>query len=53
MCINVGRGAESKTQMQGAENSPVQGAGNGRQQVDAPLAPLGVSATQESKASIP
>lgn len=39
--------------MQTQESSPVQGAGNGRQQVDAPLAPLGVSATQESTSSIP
>lgn len=39
--------------MQTQESSPVQGAGNGRQQVDAPLAPLGVSATQESPSSIP
>lgn len=31
----------------------MQGAGNGRQQVDAPLAPLGVSATQESISSVP
>lgn len=31
----------------------MQGAGNGRQQVDAPLAPLGVSATQESDSSVP
>jgi len=31
----------------------VQGAGNGRQQVDAPLAPLGVSATQESDSGVP
>ena len=45
MCINVGRGAESKTQMQGAEYS--------WQQVVSPDAPLGVSATQESKTSIP
>lgn len=39
--------------VQTQESSPVQGAGNGRQQVDAPLAPLGVSATQESTSSIP
>lgn len=39
--------------MQAQESSPVQGAGNSRQQVDAPLAPLGVSATQESKPSVP
>ena len=31
----------------------MQGAGNGRQQVDAPLAPLGVSATQESDSGVP
>lgn len=31
----------------------MQGAGNGRQQVDAPLAPLGVSATQESISGVP
>ena len=39
--------------MQAQESPPVQGAGNSRQQVDAPLAPLGVSATQESENSVP
>ena len=39
--------------MRAQESSPVQGAGNSRQQVDAPLAPLGVSATQESENSVP
>ena len=39
--------------MQAQENSPVQGAGYSWQQVVRPVAPLGVSATQESKTSIP
>lgn len=43
----------AETPAQAQESSPVQGAGNGRQQVDAPLAPLGVSATQESSNSVP
>lgn len=45
--------ATANEPVQAQESSPVQGAGYSWQQVVRPVAPLGVSATQESKTSIP